>query len=54
VNPVKKNALNLITINGIAPHPLPLPSGEMEGVRGPQVKKIDALILIFNHMIKLD
>jgi len=25
------NALNLITFNGIAPHPIPLPSGERGG-----------------------
>jgi hypothetical protein len=26
-----RNALNLITFNGIAPHPIPLPSGERGG-----------------------
>jgi hypothetical protein len=40
------NALNLITVNGIPPHPIPLPSGERDGVRGPHVKEINAFVLV--------
>jgi len=32
--PANTNALNFITSVGIAPHPIPLPAGERDRVRG--------------------
>jgi hypothetical protein len=40
------NAINLITSVGIAPHPIPLPSGGEGRVRGSLVKKLNAFVLI--------
>jgi hypothetical protein len=35
-----------MTLEGIAPHPIPLPAGDRDGVRGPHVKEINAFVLV--------
>jgi hypothetical protein len=44
--------LNLIPLDGIAPHPIPLPGGERDRVRGPLVKNLNAFALVFRYVIK--
>jgi len=39
------NALNLVTPDVFSPHPIPLPSGERDRVRGSHVKKLNAFAL---------
>jgi hypothetical protein len=46
---INTNAINLITSIGIAPHPIPLPSGERDRVRGPIVKKLNAFVLVLSY-----
>jgi len=57
---ISTNALNLITFNGISPHPIPLPCLRRSGfaqagqrgegrVRGPHVKEINVFVLVIDE-----
>ena len=51
---VSSNALNLITVNGIAPSPHPSPQWGEGRVRGPHVKEINAFVLVpFSTLYRL-